>query len=463
MGKIKQKLYDWKNRLKDRHMLSIVVVFSAIIIGMGVFVYKKQTQYRQTMENHYNMAFFELVDYVQNVENFLAKSLISKTPEHGAETLTNVWREANLASCYLAQIPISTNELANTSKFLNQVSEYSYSLSRKNIYNEPLTQDDLDNLKQLHQYSIELENTLNQLSSEMTQGKIKWGELTEKGSIAFAKQVSNVSQDSFKNIEENFQEYAGLIYDGAFSEHMTSTERKGLTGENIDEEQAKQKAKDFIGQEKIETINSNGLIENGNIPVYDFYVKLKEDEKNEVHISISQKGGHVVLMNYNRDISAEILSQEEANQKGIDFLNSRGFENMKETYYLKQDGIVTINYAYVQEDVIMYPDLIKLKIALDNGEILGIETTGYLNSHEERDLQEPKISIVKAKENLNENLEILSEGLAVIPTEWKTEILCYEFKGKVEDTEFLVYINAENGREENILVIINTPNGTLTM
>ena len=166
-------------------MLSIVVVFSAIIIGMGVFVYKKQTQYRQTMENHYNMAFFELVDYVQNVENFLAKSLISKTPEHGAETLTNVWREANLASCYLAQIPISTNELANTSKFLNQVSEYSYSLSRKNIYNEPLTQDDLDNLKQLHQYSIELENTLNQLSSEMTQGKIKWGELTEKGSIAF--------------------------------------------------------------------------------------------------------------------------------------------------------------------------------------------------------------------------------------------------------------------------------------
>ena len=463
MGKIKQKLYDWKNRLKDRHMLSIVVVFSAIIIGMGVFVYKKQTQYRQTMENHYNMAFFELVDYVQNVENFLAKSLISKTPEHGAETLTNVWREANLASCYLAQIPISTNELANTSKFLNQVSEYSYSLSRKNIYNEPLTQDDLDNLKQLHQYSIELENTLNQLSSEMTQGKIKWGELTEKGSIAFAKQVSNVSQDSFKNIEENFQEYAGLIYDGAFSEHMTSTERKGLTGENIDEEQAKQKAKDFIGQEKIETINSNGLIENGNIPVYDFYVKLKEDEKNEVHISISQKGGHVVLMNYNRDISAEILSQEEANQKGIDFLNSRGFENMKETYYLKQDGIVTINYAYVQEDVIMYPDLIKLKIALDNGEILGIETTGYLNSHEERDLQEPKISIVKAKENLNENLEILSEGLAVIPTEWETELLCYEFKGKVEDKEFLVYINAENGREEDILIITNTPNGTLAM
>ena len=177
MSKIKEKLYDWKDRLKDRHMLSIVVVSFAIILGMGVFIYKQQTKYRQTMENQYNMAFFELVDYVQNVENYLAKSLISKTPEHGAETLTNVWREANLASSYLSQIPISTNELANTSKFLNQVSEYSYSLSRKNIYNEALTQEELDNLKQLHQYSVELENTLNQLSSDMSERKNKLGRI----------------------------------------------------------------------------------------------------------------------------------------------------------------------------------------------------------------------------------------------------------------------------------------------
>ena len=136
---------------------------------------------------------------------------------------------------------------------------------------------------------------------------------------------------------------------------------------------------------------------------------------------------------------------------------------MKETYYLKQDGIVTINYAYEQNGIVMYPDLIKLKIALDNGEILGIETTGYLNSHYERNLTEPKITKEQAKSSLNQDLEIFSEGLAVIPTEWKTEILCYEFKGRIDDTDFLGYINAETGREENILVIVDTPNGTLTV
>ena len=107
--------------------------------------------------------------------------------------------------------------------------------------------------------------------------------------------------------------------------------------------------------------------------------------------------------------------------------------------------------------------MIKVKVALDNGEILGIETTGYLNNHTTRDVSKIKISKEEAKKTLNKQLQIESEELAVIPTEWKTEILCYEFKGKVEDREFLVYINAENGREEDILVITNTPNGTLTM
>ena len=74
------------------------------------------------------------------------------------------------------------------------------------------------------------------------------------------------------------------------------------------------------------------------------------------------------------------------------------------------------------------------------------------------DLESSKIAI----EIANKYHEVYA-SIGIIPTEYKTEILCYEFKGKVETQEFLVYINAENGREEDILVITNTPNGTLAM
>ncbi len=461
MGKVKNKFIDWKNRLKDRHMLSLIVVLVTALVILGLYTYKKQRDFRQASENSYNAAFFELVGYVQNVETYLAKSLISSSAEHGAETLTNVWREANLACSHLAQLPVNSHELEKTAKFLNQVSDYSYSLFRKNIDGQKLSDKDMKNLEDLHAYSIDLENTLNQLSDDMNEGEISWGELTKKGNEIFAAETSNISQNSFSSLEENFHEYAGLIYDGAFSEHITTVEKKGLTGENIDEEKAKEIATSFVGEDRIENIISNGKSENANIISYNFDIKLKNEDRN-VTISISEKGGHIVYMNSDREIIEEAISQEEADRIGKEYLEKKGFDNMKETYYLKQGGIVTINYAYSRNDVTVYPDLIKLKIALDNGEVLGIETTGYLNSHSERNIPEVKISKEEALENLNENLEIKSDGLAIIPTEWQTEVFCWEFKGTIDEMDFLVYVNAETGKEEDILLIVNTPNGTLT-
>ena len=447
------------NKNKIIKIIATLLLIATIVLA--TMLYQKNKEYEIASVNEYSMSFYELVDYVDNVKTYLAKSLISTTPEHGADTLTHIWREANLAQSYLSRLPLESQELENTEKFLNQVSDYSYTLSRKNINNQSLTDDDLNNLKQLYDYSVELQNTLSQLSEDLNSGRISWGDLTTNGNVAFAQQVSNISKDSFSNLEENFHEYSGLIYDGAFSEHMTSGNKKGLTGDEIDEDFAKKIAEDFIGKDKIKELSNLGLSENADISAYDFSIKTNED--NNINISVSKKGGHVISMNYNRDVVTEVISQEDANEIGKKFLSEKGFPNMKETYYLKQSGIVTINYAYEQDGVVMYPDLIKVKIALDNGEILGVETTGYLNCHEQTDTSKVKITKDDAKKVLNKNLQIMSEGLAIIPTQWKTEVLCYEFKGKVDETEFLVYINAETGKEEDILIIVNTPNGTLTM
>lgn len=462
MLRIKEKVYDWKNRLQDRHMLSLVVGLIIVIVLMGLYIYKKQNEYRQAAENEYNLAFFELVDYVQNVENYLLKAQATNSSKHSAEVMTHVWREANLAQSYLSRLPINSQELSNTAKFLNQVSDYSYSLSRKNINDEDLSQEDLKNIKELHQYSINLKNTLNQLAADMDEGRIKWGELEEKGSKVFAQEVSNISKDSFSNLEENFHEYSGLIYDGAYSEHLVNKAKKGIVGNEITEEEAKRKVEKIVGKDNIKEIRCNSKSENANIPTYDFKV-LKNNDENEIDITISTKGGYLVYMNINRNIDAKVISQEEANKKGKEFLDKIGYINMKETYFLETEGIVTINYAFNQDDITVYSDLIKVKVALDNGEVLGIEAMGYLNCHTKRNIDNILITKEKAMEKINTDLEILSSGLAIIPTEWQTEKLCWEFKCRLDNNDFLVYINVKDGKEEDILVIINTPNGTLTM
>lgn len=449
--------------MKKNYMYGVAIILVVALAVIGMLYVKQKNKYVIATENSYNLALYELIDYINDTENYLAKSIISASSEQGAETLMHIWREANLAQVYLSQLPISTNELSNTARFLNQVSDYSHSLAKKTINGEDLSQDELDNLKKLHDYSRDLHNTLEQLVTDMGSGKISWKELTKDVDTAFAQQVDNLSATSFSNINENFGEYEGLIYDGAYSEHIETSEKKGLVGDEVTEEEAKQKAISFIGNDKLAEIKSNGLIENGNIVVYDFIIIVKDGDKNNpMTISVSKKGGHIVVANYNREIKEEKIQIEEANEIGKKFLDNIGIPNMKATYYLKQAGTVTINYAYEQDNVTIYPDLIKVKIALDNGEVLGMETSGYLNNHTERQIEKPVITLSEAKASLNKNLEITSQGLAIIPTEWKTEIFCYEFKGKVDNTDFLVYVNAKTGREENILVIIDTPDGILT-
>lgn len=447
-----------KNKMKKIFIYALIIILILAIIYLGYLLHRENQEAVTVSENSYNMAFYELVDYIQNVENYLAKASITRDSSYSAETLTYLWREANLAQTYLSMLPIQSQKLENTEKFLNQVSDYSFSLSRKAIKGEDLNEEELNNLEQLHMYSVEVSNALNQLSSELYSGQISWEDLTSDDT-EFSTQVST-NLDIFSSIEDNFHEYSGLIYDGAFSEHLTSMEKKGLTGEDISEEKAEEIARNFIG-DGIEEFNNLGLIENADIPVYSFSAKTTNIDN--ISITISKKGGHVVFMNSNREIGEEKISYEEANQKGMDYLNQKGFENMRETYYLNEGGILTINYAYLEADTVVYPDLIKVKVALDNGEILGIETTGYLNNHCKRDVSKLNVSIEEAKNKLNKDINIQSQGTAIIPTEWNTEILCYEFKGKIDETEFLVYINGETGEEEDILIITNTPNGTLTM
>ena len=440
---------------KNKIWIALTVILLIVIAILGYNLRNQSIAYSITKENDYNKAFYEVVEYVQNVKTYLAKTMISKSAEHGAEMLTHVWRESNLAQSYLGMLPIESQELENTEKFLNQVSEYSYSLSRKNIEGEGLTDVDINKIKELYNYCNDLSITLNEMADELNSGTLKWEDLMKNTE---GSEIAEVS--TFNVVEENFHEFTGLIYDGAFSEHITSSEKKGLTGNDIDEETAKKKAEEFIGKDKVKSTQNNCYVENGNIPVYRFEITTNEDKK--VGISISKKGGHVVFLNYNRDITEEKISEQDAVKKGKEYLASKGFNNMQETYYLKENGFITVNYAYKQKDVVIYPDLIKVKIALDNGEIIGLETTGYLNCHYERNIPKAKISLEDARKYLSDKAEIKSEGLAIIPTEWNTEKFCYEFKGKIEDIDFIAYINAETGEEEDILIITNTPNGTLT-
>jgi germination protein YpeB len=434
-----------------------------VISVLGLSQYKLQAENRQRMENQYNRAFYEMVSSVQSVEVMLSKAMISGSPKQSVNSLSQVWQQANLAQADLGQLPVSNVSLDNTSKFLSQVSDYSFSLLNQSLTGKKLSTKQFNELKMLHDYATKMTNNLSGTVAALGQGRLKWGELTKRGSARAEKTSANFTTSQFQGLEKSFNKYPSLIYDGPFSDNLEKVKPKGLVGNDVTQEQARVNAVNFIGQDRVQEIKFTGMTD-GNLKIYNFQVKIKNSPKDgSCIVSVTKKGGHVILVTCNRTIGKEVLNMKQAEAFGKQFLNSKGFKSMTQTYYLKEDGVATINYAYSQNNVIVYPDLIKLKIALDSGEVMGFEGRGYFDSHRVRKIGTPKVTAAQAKKNINPNLKIVSQGLAIIPTKWKTETFVYEFKGKVDNRDFIVYVNANTGKEEQILVIVNTPNGILTM
>ena len=458
------KLFKMQLDRKQYHKVAVVLAAALILAGFfGYNTYTEKKQYQTFLQNSYQRSFRELVTNVENIKLLLEKAEVSASPQQSSALMSQTWMQSYSAAENLGQLPITHVSLSKTEKYLNQVGDYSYSLSRNGARNKNMTEKDMDQISKLRAYAGELLGELHNMEEDVARGKIRFGEIRKKGRLALRRASKDAVEVSFGNIEDKFSEYPSLIYDGPFSDNVIEGKPKGLDGEDISLEKAKEKARKFVGEDKAGRIIevSSGK---GKIHTYGLEVSPKDKEKgNPINIDITKKGGYVLWMLNPRDIPEKKLTDQQASDKAKKFLKEQGFGDLTETYFLKNDNTTTITFIGVsKEGVLIYPDLLKVKVALDNGEIVGFDAYQYLMSHRKRNIPKPKLTEEEARKKVSPRIKVERVKLAIIPMPGNKEQLCYEFKGKYNNFDYFVYINAEDGSEENILRIIKDENGTLT-
>ena len=85
-------------------------------------------------------------------------------------------------------------------------------------------------------------------------------------------------------------------------------------------------------------------------------------------------------------------------------------------------------------------------------------------NHKARNVPEKtKYDLRSARKLLKDDLEVLGNKKAFIPTDYETENYVYEYRCKAEDgQEILVYIDPVTGEEKDILILLYTDGGVLT-
>ena len=422
------------------------MIYIGIIVGLAVMLAAMTAAFvardfgKNSAEARLNDYYFESVselsDSVDEVVLNLSKLSLNMSRATTSETLNELSTYASEGASALSRLPIDGERTYPAMKLLNQIVDFAAA------YNSAVGRGyDTDGYVKSAAKFRRAAETLQQRVDEMEEISRRNGRIT---SDFFSPSNMAVGDDR----QEVTPDYPEMIYDGPFSDGKLPTSFKSL--ENM-EEVTEEEALYRFGQ----LLNVSGAKIIGHSSEPDAY----EIEAGDAYGSVSVKGCMFLSLSIaDRTGDEENLDEEDAYMHAEEYAAKLGYGDLTPVWYLKSGSVAYINMTPTVGDTILYTDLVKVKISLTDGTLLGLEATGYCRNHIERD-----ISAVISERTAAElsGIDYDSVRLCVIPDK-ETEAVCYEVHGTFDEMEFYVYVDAVTGERVKALKVVNSYGGRLT-
>jgi len=451
-------------------ILSLVLLLA---VGWGLWERANRLTLANAVEAGGQRDFYNLLNYVEQAQVSMGKSLASNSPRQQAIHLTEAWNQAAAAHQSLSQLPTPGIKLVNTSKFLAQSSDYNNYLAQKLARGESLTPQEREQVARLRDELGRIAQDLRATEAQVANRSLRWSSFYSTRMPAPLKTIANLAVpvqgqpdplDGFVNTDRYLQTLPSLNYDGPFSDHLEKQRPLGLSGENVSQAEAEERARAFSYNASNSTYQVRDTrSSNGRVSTFAINLTDPNRPNTMVCVDVSKQGGKVISLLNNRSVDAPGLDAGKALGRATSFLRSNGFGNMQPAYSLRTGNSQVITFAAKEGNVILYPDQVKVKVALDNGEITGWDATQYYMNHHNRQFPQAKITPEQARAKINPRAKIEGIRKALIPLPGGTEKLTYEINTRIDNNRFLIYIDALTGQEEKVMQIIEVPGGQLTM
>ena len=443
-----------KKKNKNGGLIAAVIslgIATLILASALTMTLLMPTENDTTLESEYRKSFYETVSRVDNIDLNLSKILATSDDGAKQEYLVDLAVNSELAENNMQNLPIEDESKFYTTKLVNQIGDFAKYANKKLINGEALTDEDYGVLFNLYEANKNLKNSLQKISDGMDDD-FNFTDLKEgDGSSFFISEL-----DSLENLSVEFPE---LIYDGPFSDGKNDREIKGLNGEQITEETAKKEFVRIFGNTGVSDINAEGETAEG-IICYNYSATRKGET---LYAEISKTGGKLIMFSYSGSCNAVNVEEKTAIMTATDFAENVGISGLKPVWVNLNNNLYTINFAFEQDGVIIYSDLVKIRVCAETNTVIGFEATGYYTNHTEREIGSPTLSEKACRGKVSDNIEIASARLCVVPIGETKEKLCYEFCGEYDGATYYAYIDAESGRQVNMFKVIESTEGKLLL
>lgn len=427
-------------------------ILAVLLIGAAYWGYQENQEKNTILikaENQYQRAFHNLSYDLDQLHSQLGNTLAvhSDSKDFQRKSLVNVWRITSEAQSEIGQLPLTLMPFHETEKFLSRISKFSYEIALRDLGEQPMSAEESKALLDLYEHSKEIAANIRKVQSKVLDENLRWMDVE----IAMASQEQNADNmiiDGFKLVDKRVTEYPELNLSPA-QPNVFSTKEKKLNGKMMTPEEIKNKAREFFQMNPEEL----KVVENGQGTEYSSYtVTMANEDDRRLKADYTKRGGHLLWFMNQREVQNTSLTIDEAVRNAQQFLQQHGFEEMTPITYDEYNNVVSLVMARKQGDVILYPEKLTVKVALDNGEVTGLQAVDYVyqSKDKERVVPEPALSADEAKQRLNTNFKIEQQNLVVMETPTREELLAYEFIGGINGGTYRIYINAKTGHEEQV-------------
>ena len=433
-------------KLRKYYLPIVLSVLLALAVALNIRSSNALADAKMRIGAVYQKAFYETVQLTGAVASNYKKLTVAGDDARIQSLLGEISRETQGASANLALLPLGEETVSATIKFINQAEDFAESLSERIAAGGSVTETDYETISALSDGAEKFHAAMLALLNRYESGE----------TVFDAEDFAASGDEGLYPIANSVGAYPRLLYDGPFSDAESTGEFEYLKAlPEVNADQARQRLEAFLPLQNV-------VFTGESRPEIDCYEFTALSGSTAVSAAVTKNGGMILYILPEYAVTEARIDAAELVERAGAFLREKGFGDMQMSYYSAFEGILTVNFAAVQEGVVLYPELIKLQLSMQDGSIIGMDAEGYLRNHAQRTFPEVIIDAEQAQAKISPKLNAEGAQLCVIPKDGK-EYFTWEIRANDGEAGYLVYIDAENGIERDLMQVVSAAQGTLVM
>ncbi|QTH44825.1 germination protein YpeB [Cohnella sp. LGH] len=428
-------------------------IFTLMFVGAIVWGYQEHQEKNSVLikaENQYQRAFHDLSTHMGRLHDQIGETLAVSSVSHGMQRkgLVNVWRLTSQAQNEINQLPLAMLPFNKAEQFLSRISNFAYRTAVRDLTKQPLTTEEVKMMKSLYKASDDVNRELGKVQDAVLKDRLRWMDVE----VAMASENGprdNTIIDGFKAMDKQMGAYPETDWGPSAMSSDRKLSTSGLDGKQMTPEEIRRKALEFLGaQARGGEVSVSEDGSKTDMPAYT--VSVQGSGGATIQLDYTRKGGHLLWFMNPREVKSRKINFDTARNKGSQFLVRHGYPDMTPISYDEYDHVSVFTYARTIDGVKIYPDKVTVRVALDNGEIVGLQARDHVFAKKLLTPGKPKLTKEQAQKGLNPDFRVENHSLSLIENDMRELTLCHEFVGRVNDHRYRIYLNAETGLEENI-------------